>query len=168
MRILGLDPGSQCTGFGIIDWVESQPVHVSHGVFTFGRLTSLHAKLACFYQELTEIFREHRPQAVSVEQVFLGKNPDSAFKLGHMRAIGLLVAEQNQCSVAQYAARTVKKVVTGHGGAEKEHVRSVVLQLLNIQSSAPMDASDALAIAICHGYRFALADVARRLQEVDL
>jgi crossover junction endodeoxyribonuclease RuvC len=168
MRILGLDPGSRITGFGIVDWKNSEPSHVHHGQIVFPERMTFSERLCELYNQLQLLFREHQPQMVSIEKIFLGKNPDSVFKLGHVRAMGLLVAQQHGCEIAEYAARTVKKVVTGDGSAEKDHVRSVVFSLLRVESPAGNDASDALALAICHGYRYALADVARKLREIDL
>lgn len=168
MRILGLDPGGQFTGFGVIDWVESQASHVAHGVFDFSKCATLPEKLQQFYLQLGECFDTYQPATVSVEQIFLGKNADSAFKLGHIRAVALLMAAQRQCSLGEYAPRSVKKTVTGDGGAEKEHVRRVVFQTLGIVSDARHDASDALALAICHGSKLSLAALADRLKEFEL
>jgi crossover junction endodeoxyribonuclease RuvC len=186
MRILGLDPGSRITGIGLIDWKESEPIHVHHGQIQFPERMSFAERLAELYLRLEKLFVEYNPQMVVIEKIFLGKNPDSVFKLGHVRAIGLLVAQQHGCQIAEYAARTVKKVVTGNGGAEKDHVRSIVVHLLKLDlpksdsgversssSATPLeettnDATDALALAICHGYQYALADVARRLREMEL
>ena len=168
MRILGLDPGGHFTGFGVIDWVESQPQHVAHGVFDLTDCESLAQKLARLYDELTQCFLLYQPEALAVEQVFLGKNADSAFKLGHVRAVALLLAAQRRCSIGEYAPRSVKKIVTGDGGAEKEHVRRIVFQTLGINSDARHDASDALALAICHGSKHSLESLAARMKEFEL
>ncbi len=156
MRILGIDPGSHIAGFGVIDWKPQGPIHVEHGSFNFSKIKTMAQKLERFHHDLQTLVDSVQPQVISVEKIFLGKNADSAFKLGHMRAIALLIAAQNKCEVSEFAARTVKKVVTGHGGAEKEHVKHIVMQTLGLNSILVVDASDALALAMCHGYRSTL------------
>ena len=147
-RILGLDPGSLRTGFGVIDCAGGTLTIVAQGcIATCGgpladRLRIIHARVA-------ELIVAHRPQEVAVERVFLSKNPDSALKLGQARGAAL-AAVPAQLAVHEYAARAVKLAVVGVGGAEKTQVAHMVRQLLRVDLKLAADAADALAIAICH------------------
>jgi crossover junction endodeoxyribonuclease RuvC len=147
-RILGLDPGSLRTGFGIIDCAGGNLRIVAQGcIATSGgpladRLRLIHARVA-------ELIVLHRPSEVAVERVFLSKNPDSALKLGQARGAAL-AAVPATLGVHEYAPRAVKLAVVGVGGAEKTQVAHMVKQLLAIELKLAADAADALAIAICH------------------
>jgi crossover junction endodeoxyribonuclease RuvC len=147
-RILGLDPGSLRTGFGVIDCAAGQLTIVAQGcIATSGgpladRLRIIHARVA-------ELIVEHRPNEVAVERVFLSKNPDSALKLGQARGAAL-AAVPAALGVHEYAPRAVKLAVVGVGGAEKTQVAHMVKQLLRVELRLAADAADALAIAICH------------------
>jgi crossover junction endodeoxyribonuclease RuvC len=147
-RILGLDPGSLRTGFGVIDCDGGSLTIVAQGcIATSGgpladRLRIIHARVA-------ELIVQHRPQEVAVERVFLSKNPDSALKLGQARGAAL-AAVPVSLGVHEYAPRAVKLAVVGVGGAEKSQVAHMVKQLLRVELRLAADAADALAIAICH------------------
>jgi crossover junction endodeoxyribonuclease RuvC len=147
-RILGLDPGSLRTGFGIIDCEHGAAVLVAQGcIATAGgaladRLRIIHARVA-------ELIAEHRPQEIAVERVFLSKNADSALKLGQARGAAL-AAVPVALGVHEYAPRAIKLAVVGVGGAEKAQVAHMVRQLLCIEMKLAADAADALAVAICH------------------
>jgi crossover junction endodeoxyribonuclease RuvC len=147
-RILGLDPGSLRTGFGIIDCAGGTLTIVAQGcIATSGgpladRLRLIHARVA-------EIILEHRPAEVAVERVFLSKNADSALKLGQARGAAL-AAVPATLGVHEYAPRAVKLAVVGVGGAEKAQVAHMVKQLLRVELRLGADAADALAVAICH------------------
>lgn len=147
-RILGLDPGSLRTGYGVIDCAGGHLTIVAQGcIATSGgpladRLRIIHARVA-------ELIGEHRPQEVAVERVFLSKNADSALKLGQARGAAL-AAIPVSLGVHEYAPRAVKLAVVGIGGAEKSQVAHMVKQLLRVDLRLAADAADALAIAICH------------------
>jgi crossover junction endodeoxyribonuclease RuvC len=147
-RILGLDPGSLRTGFGIIDCDSGTAVLVVQGcIATSGgpladRLRIIHASVAA-------LIAEHRPHEIAVERVFLSKNADSALKLGQARGAAL-AAVPVALGVHEYAPRAIKLAVVGVGGAEKAQVAHMVKQLLSIQLKLAADAADALAVAICH------------------
>jgi crossover junction endodeoxyribonuclease RuvC len=147
-RILGLDPGSLRTGFGIIDCAGGGLRIVAQGcIATSGgpladRLRLIHARVA-------ELITLHRPSEIAVERVFLSKNPDSALKLGQARGAAL-AAVPAMLGVHEYAPRAVKLAVVGVGGADKTQVAHMVKQLLAIELKLAADAADALAIAICH------------------
>jgi crossover junction endodeoxyribonuclease RuvC len=154
-RILGLDPGSLRTGFGIIDCERGTLRIVAQGcIATAGgpladRLRIIHARVA-------ELIVTHRPAEIAVERVFLSKNADSALKLGQARGAAL-AAVPAALGVHEYAPRAIKLAVVGIGGAEKSQVAHMVKQLLAIDLKLGADASDALAIAICHAHSRKLA-----------
>jgi crossover junction endodeoxyribonuclease RuvC len=147
-RILGLDPGSLRTGYGVIDCAAGTLTIVAQGcIATSGgpladRLRVIHAKV-------TELIGLHRPQEVAVERVFLSKNADSALKLGQARGAAL-AAVPASLGVHEYAPRAIKLAVVGVGGAEKAQVAHMVRQLLALEMKLGADAADALAVAICH------------------
>jgi crossover junction endodeoxyribonuclease RuvC len=149
-RILGLDPGSLRTGFGIIDCERGAMRIVTQGcIATSGgpladRLRIIHAKVV-------ELIATHRPQEIAVERVFLSKNADSALKLGQARGAAL-AAVPAMLGVHEYAPRAIKLAVVGVGGAEKAQVQHMVRQLLAIEMKLAADAADALAVAICHAH----------------
>ncbi|HEX6638284.1 MAG TPA: crossover junction endodeoxyribonuclease RuvC [Steroidobacteraceae bacterium] len=153
-RILGLDPGSLRTGFGVIDCAGASLTIVAQGcIATSGgpladRLRLIHARVA-------ELIAEHQPQEVAVERVFLSKNADSALKLGQARGAAL-AAVPARLGVHEYAPRAVKLAVVGAGGAEKAQVAHMVKQLLRVDLRLAADAADALAIAICHAQNTAV------------
>ncbi len=149
-RILGLDPGSLRTGFGVIDCAGGTLTIVAQGcIATSGgpladRLRIIHSKVA-------ELIQLHSPQEIAVERVFLSKNADSALKLGQARGAAL-AAVPAALGVHEYAARAIKLAVVGVGGAEKAQVAHMVKQLLRVNLKLAADAADALAIAICHAH----------------
>jgi crossover junction endodeoxyribonuclease RuvC len=149
--ILGIDPGSRHTGYGIIaasgDFIE----HVAHGVIHLKDTWSLHERLRVLHVELQQLFVKFKIADTSIEKIFFGKNADSAFKLGHARGVCLLAAAQNGAHVEEYAARFVKKCITGSGAADKEHVQLMIFSMLRIPPQAlAFDATDALSLAVTH------------------
>lgn len=151
--ILGIDPGSQITGFGIIDASKDKPKAVSHGIIQLktGSL-SFNERLLLLSQNLDHILKKYQPQIVVVEKLFLGKNPDSAFKLGHARGICIAKAMENRCQVHEYTPREVKKTITGSGSSDKLQVSEVLKFMLQIGHFDFLDASDALALAYHHHF----------------
>jgi crossover junction endodeoxyribonuclease RuvC len=151
-RILGLDPGSLRTGFGVIDFVGGEMRLVAQGcIATSGgaladRLRIIHARVA-------ELISLHAPHEIAVERVFLAKNADSALKLGQARGAALAAVPQT-LGVHEYAPRAIKLAVVGVGGAEKSQVAHMVKQLLRLDLKLAADAADALAVAICHANSF--------------
>jgi crossover junction endodeoxyribonuclease RuvC len=165
--IIGLDPGSRITGFGVLVKRPGGWSHAEHGVVQTPEKISFAERLAFIARELRPVFKRWPGATTVVERIFLGKNPDSAFKLGHARGICLLLAAESGSPVFEYAARSVKKIVTGQGGADKEHVRLVVTQWLKTTIEGRMDASDALALAICHTREMDRLEVLSRLKEMQ-
>ena len=153
MRILGIDPGSRVTGYGIID-VAGRGADERLGYVTSGCIKSgsgeMAARLGVIYRGVKEIVDEFKPEVVAIERVFLAKNPASALKLGQARGVAIAAAVAAELGVAEYAAREVKLSVTGTGGAAKAQVQHMVRVLLQLAGTPAEDAADALAIAICH------------------
>ncbi len=155
MRVLGIDCGTECTGYGVVDSVEtryaSSLVAVAYGGILLDKKQTLPIRLARVFSELTAMLELHRPDVVAVEEVFYSVNAQSALKLGHVRGVALLAAAKAGLPVAEYAPLTIKSSVVGYGLAKKEQVQFMVARLLNLAvPPEPADAADAMAIAICH------------------
>lgn len=159
MRIMGIDPGSQCTGVGIIDDISGELSAVHWGGIRCNPKEPFVQRLKTVYQELRRILREYQPDAVAVEEMFFAKNVQSALKLGQVRGVALLAAAHADLHIGEYSPTAVKQSVTGYGRAGKEQVQSMVVHLLKLKKPpTPLDASDALAIAICHIHSVTLSD----------
>ena len=166
MRILGLDPGSQATGFGVIDWVDGDARYVASGAIrTSGR--EFPPRLRQIFDGVLGLMREFQPGEVAVERVFMHRNADSALKLGQARGAALCAAFAHDPEVFEYAPREVKLAVVGQGGAQKEQVQLMVRTLLRLQGELGADAADAIGIALCHAYsrqaRLAVANGGQRV-----
>ena len=151
-RILGIDPGSRRTGYGIIDTrgAGNEAKLVTAGtIVTTGDHS---ARLKRIFSEMGQIVRQHRPGEVSIERVFMHRNADSALKLGQARAAALCGTFEAEIPVFEYAARYVKKAVVGRGDADKAQVQLMVRVLLGLRETPGQDAADALALALCHAY----------------
>lgn len=148
--VLGVDPGSQHTGYGLI-LVEGQKLAlVAQGRISPSTAWPLPRRLAHIHRHLAGLISGHQPQMVAVEDIFYGKNVRSALKLGHVRGVVLLAAAQAGLEVFEYAPRQVKNTVAGYGQAEKTQVAHMVAELLDFHQPLAPDAADALAVAICH------------------
>ncbi|HKJ53990.1 MAG TPA: crossover junction endodeoxyribonuclease RuvC [Gammaproteobacteria bacterium] len=154
MIILGIDPGSRITGFGLIDNQASSIAYIHSGCI---RVTgdSLAARLGHIYAEIDAVIRQYRPQQMGIESVFMARNPDSALKLGQARGAAICAAHLAGLEVAEYAAREIKQSIVGSGAASKEQVQHMVKQLLGIRQPLQADEADGLAIAICHAQFYA-------------
>lgn len=150
-RVMGLDPGSLRTGFGIVDCNGQGETHVASGCVQ-ARGTNMALRLHQIHRRLLELVEQYRPDEVAIERVFIHRNPDSALKLGQARGAALTAAVACGASVYEYAPRAVKLAVVGHGGADKAQVAHMVQVLLSIGEPATADVSDALAIALCHAH----------------
>ncbi|HMK65743.1 MAG TPA: crossover junction endodeoxyribonuclease RuvC [Thermodesulfobacteriota bacterium] len=151
-RTLGIDPGSQVTGFGVL---EKEGNRIKHVCSNFVRLTSspsppLPLRLKQLHQALSQIIQEFRPTDLAVEKVFFAKNVHSALTLGHVRGVVLFTAVESGLEVFEYSPLEIKKAVTGYGRADKKQVQEMVKLLLGIPASQNQDISDALAAGICH------------------
>ncbi len=151
--ILGIDPGTQVTGWGLIDGGRRLKM-IGCGVIRTPRGAPLEKRLNVIYSEMRDLIKRYSPAAVAVEDTFVGKNPASALKLGQARGVILLAAERTGTHVESYSPRMVKSSTVGNGSASKKQVQFMVQRLLNLtEPPAPIDASDALAVAICHFHR---------------
>jgi crossover junction endodeoxyribonuclease RuvC len=148
VRVLGIDPGSTCTGYGVLEELGGEPRVIASGVIRTPK-GSLSVRLNEIFTGLEEVISVHRPDAVAVEEVFHARNPKSALVLGHARGVALLAAGRAGVCVHEYSTRRVKQTVTGHGNADKRQVHSILEAMLG-ELPAQLDASDALAVALCH------------------
>jgi crossover junction endodeoxyribonuclease RuvC len=152
-RILGIDPGSQCTGVGIIDVdATGRSSHVFHAPLVLLGEGDFAARLKRLLLGLTEIIEAHRPDEVAIERVFLARNPDSALKLGHARGAAICAVVLRDLPVHEYAAREVKLAVVGTGAADKQQIQHMVGLMLGLKDKLQADAADALAVAITHAH----------------
>jgi len=152
VRVLGIDPGFRLTGYGIVDTDGQQSQWVASGVIDARRFKGTADRLAVIHQGVAEQIAAHRPSEMAVERVFVGKNADSALKLGQARAAAICASFGHDVEVHEYAAREVKQAIVGRGGAAKEQVEHMVRVLLGIDMALEEDASDALGIALCHAH----------------
>ncbi len=163
--ILGIDPGTLKTGWGVIraDGVRLQ--HVAHGTVRTATRQSQDRRLHRIFTELAKVIQEHEPEHVSLEKVFLARNVQSALKLGQVRGVALVAAAACDIAVSEYNAVQVKKALTGYGHAGKGQMQQMVTAILGLPDEPEEDASDALAAAICHGHLYgyrAMAGTGRR------
>ena len=149
MRILGIDPGSTATGFGVVERREGSVAHVAHGVIRV-RSKDLPARLGELYAAIEAVLEQHRPDAAAVEQVFVAASPRSALVLGQARGAVLAALGGAGLVVREYAASQVKQAVTGDGRASKAQVQRMVGRLLSLERAPATDAADALAVALRH------------------
>ncbi len=148
--IIGIDPGSRVLGYGVISENSSNIQHVEHGVVDVSRQSLFSVRIKLIGEKLGQILDKFNPECVVLEKIFMGKNVDSAFKLGHARGVCLYEAARRNIAVFEYEARVVKKGITGNGAATKDQVRLLALALLGISSDQVLDATDALSMAIHH------------------
>ena len=151
IRILGIDPGSVKTGYGIIESNGQQSHYVDSGYIKLSR-DSLALKLGQIYSEINSIIISSKPEHMAVEQVFLSKNAASALKLGHARGAAMTAGVNSNILVFEYSARAVKQSTVGYGAASKEQIQHMILRLLNIRKVLQEDEADALAVALCHAH----------------
>lgn len=148
--ILGVDPGSRKTGYGLIDDLNAKPRYISSGVIRMGVELSLPERLKIIFDGLSEIISQYQPQQFAIEQVFMGTNAGSALKLGQARGAAIVAACQFNIPVFEYEARKVKQAVVGTGAADKTQVQHMVKSILCLSGMPQEDAADALAVAMCH------------------
>ena len=165
MRILGIDPGSHITGYGLVEKVGNRLRHIDNGAIITDSKAPMPERLQVIYRQLNRIIADYAPQAVAVERIFVAKNALSALKLGHARGVAMLAGVNAGLPVAEYSAVEVKNAVVGYGRAAKTQVQHMVRVLLALPEIAQEDASDALAVAICHAH---CHELARRLDSAAL
>ncbi len=150
MRILGIDPGSHITGYGVIDKRGNSLRHVVHGEIKSKKDSSLSGMLISIYQQLSDLITQTSPDAVALENIFYGKNVRSLIKQAQVRGVAIFAGADRDIHVFEYSPLEVKKAVVGYGRAEKKQVQVMVKAILNLHNLPPVDAADALATAICH------------------
>lgn len=151
-RILGIDPGSQTTGYGIIDIQGSHSRYFDCGCIRTPSKHPLPERLKIIFQAITEIITRCRPHTLAIEQIFMHRNPDAAFKLGQARGVAICAGAMANLPIGEYSPRAIKQAIVGSGGASKEQVQHMVCALLELKTHPQADAADALAIALCHGH----------------
>jgi crossover junction endodeoxyribonuclease RuvC len=152
MRVLGIDCGTEYTGFGVVELGhDGALICLTCGAVKLSPRDSMPARLSTIFNRLGEVIVEHRPDRVAIEDVFYALNVKSALKLGQVRGVAMLAASSAGLEVAEYSPLSIKSAVVGYGRAEKQQVQHMVTRLLNLaEIPEPPDAADALAIAICH------------------
>jgi len=154
MRVLGIDPGTMVTGYGVVGDINGKLSHVTHGTIEGKRKDSFPDRLKLIFDGLNKVIEKYKPDCIALEEVFYGKSVKSAIKVGEARGIAILCAASADIPMAEYAPTVVKRAVVGVGSAKKGQVGEMVKVILAL-SEVPKkyDASDALAIAICHCHR---------------
>ncbi len=149
--IIGIDPGSRRTGFGIVSASGAGVIYVTSGVIRL-RETELPERLGVIFGHVSELISSHKPEQMAVEEVFLARDPRAALHLGQARGAAIVAGVRAGLPVAEYSARTVKKAVVGVGAATKAQVQQMISRLLGLSAAPAEDAADALAVAICHAH----------------
>ena len=152
MIILGIDPGTKTTGYGVVEKGKrgSDLIGIAYGEIRMRRGEPLSACLKKIYDQLIEVIIKYAPNAIALEDIFYGKNVKSLIKLGQARGVVILAASHRNIPLYEYTPLEVKKAIVGYGRADKLQVQHMVRAILSLKESPPLDASDALAIAICH------------------
>jgi crossover junction endodeoxyribonuclease RuvC len=151
-RVLGIDPGSQCTGFGVLDATGPRLVYVASGVIRTSQ-GEFAARLCEIFRCVRTIVAQYQPQEIAIERVFVNRNPDSALKLGQARGAAICGTVDANAEVFEYATRQIKQAVVGSGSAEKAQVQLMMKSILKLDGPLAADAADALATAVCHALR---------------
>lgn len=152
VRVLGIDPGSLCTGFGVLDAAGPRLIYVASGVIRTPH-GDFAARLWEIFSCVRSVVSQYRPQEIAIERVFVNRNPDSALKLGQARGAAICGTAEADVTVFEYATRQIKQAVVGSGSAEKAQVQLMMRSLLRLDGPVPADAADALAAAVCHALR---------------
>ena len=151
MFILGIDPGTAITGYGLVREQEQELHLVGYGVVTTPAKQPLPQRLQTIYSDLTAVIREHQPEAAAVEELFFSRNARTALSVGHARGVVLLALAHAGLPIFEYKPLEIKQAVAGYGGADKRQVQEMVRMLLNLDLvPQPDDAADAVAVAVCH------------------
>jgi len=150
MLVLGVDPGSRITGYGLVEKKSSDITCIHSGLIKSQSKIPFYKRIHKIFQSMLDIIGHYRPEEMAIEDLFYAKNIQSSLKLGHARGAALIAAVQCDIPIFEYTPLEIKKSVVGYGRADKEQVRSMVQMMLRIRGELPLDASDALAAAICH------------------
>lgn len=150
MRVLGIDPGSRITGYGIVEKQGSRLIHIDNGAIFTDKAPDFPGRLKLVFDGLKLVIKEYEPDEAAIENIFFATNVQSALKLGQARGAAIVAAVTSGLSVAEYSALQVKQSVVGEGKADKSQVQKMLKALLGLPEIAQADASDALAVAVCH------------------
>ncbi len=153
MRILGVDPGSQITGYGIVDFRGNRMSSVTSGAIRLGR-GDMSRRLAQIFEQISVVVAEFEPDAAAIESVFVSRNPNSALKLGQARGAAICAMARGGMIIHEYSPATIKQTIVGGGRATKEQIAFMVKRLLGIRKELQEDEADALAIAVCHAHQY--------------
>jgi crossover junction endodeoxyribonuclease RuvC len=162
MKVLGIDPGSRITGYGIVLKEGNRLVHLDNGAIFTDPKGDFANRLKKIYLGLGEVIEAYQPDVMAVEQIFFANNVQTALKLGQARGVAIVAGVNAGLSVHEYTAMQVKQAVVGYGHATKDQVQRMVKALLNLPEVAQEDAADALAVAVCHAHSAGLAGAVRR------
>lgn len=150
--ILGIDPGSRITGYGIIRAIGTDVTYLDSGCIRTTSEKTLAGRLHVIFKGIQQLTEAFKPDEVAIEQVFMHKNAHAALKLGHARGVAMVACASQARTIAEYAPRQIKQAVAGYGAADKEQVKQMVMRLLVLTRAPQEDASDALAVALCHSH----------------
>ena len=150
MKILGIDPGSRITGYGVVEKQRNGLIAVLQGEVRTVNTSSLSSFMITLYNELLAVIDDSEPDAVAIEDIFYGKNVKSLIKQAHIRGVAILAGSMRHLPVFEYSPLEIKQAVVGYGRAEKSQVQKMVTTILHLAKIPPADAADALAVAICH------------------
>ena len=157
---MGVDPGLIQTGFGIINVGDNESILIDYGIIKPSPKDNLANRLLTIFNDICKIITDFKPQVFAIEDIFYGKNVKSAMRLGQARGASMVAAASKQIPIYEYSARKVKQSLTGNGNAHKNQVQFMVKAKLQMyHNPEPMDASDALAVALCHDNQFRMADL---------
>jgi len=153
MIILGIDPGTLFTGFGIIQYKNFEPIKIFSGVIKLASNENIPHRLNIIYSEIDKLCKKYKPDQFAIESAFYGKNVQSAMKIGYARGVSMLAAFHNGLEINEYSPREVKRAVVGNGAASKEQVQYMILKILNLKKEKiKFDETDALAVSVCHAF----------------
>ncbi len=159
MQILGIDPGSVITGYGLIEATKGKVVHLDNGgIFTSSK-EPFSERLCHIHEQIESLLEKFSPDAVAIENIFIAKNVSSTLKLGHARGAAIVAIAKAKIPLFEYSALQVKQAITGYGHASKEQIQKMIQSLLKLPETAFKDASDALAVAICHLHSYRIKKV---------
>ena len=150
MRVLGIDPGNRITGYGIVERQKSNLNYVLHGEVKIAKGTPLSSCLVMLYDNLLDVINQSSPDVIAIEDIFYGKNVKSLMRQSEARGVIILAGSHRRLPIYEYTPLEVKKAVVGYGRAEKNQVQTMVKAILHLSTLPPVDAADALAVAICH------------------
>jgi len=160
MIILGIDPGFAITGYGVVKYEGNKFSVIDYGVIATPAKTPLCERLVTLYDSLEEVIEKHKPDAISVEELFINKNLKTALNVGHGRGVAILAAAKSGTTVYEYTPLQVKQAVVGYGRADKNQVQQMIKIILNLREiPKPDDAADALAVAVCHGNSYRMNNI---------